>query len=151
MRIWHVALGSLTVVALTFTFAIRHAAESESKSAAQSTPVYRAPALRPTPAPAPTPAASPRMVPVKPHELSLGHPQTQSLQPQRPSIGRPPAYDPPPAAPGPPPTIPADIAAMADGPDPCVTDPPSSLDECARMQSAASMDACIQYRVDCYG
>jgi hypothetical protein len=152
MRVWHVVLGSLALVALVFMFALHRAADPGSASVAKPTPAYRAPAPARTPAPAAAAApASRRMVPVKPYALGLGRPRVQSATAARQSAGRRAAYDPPPVAPGPPPTIPADIAAEADGPDVCVTDPPKSLDECARMLSAESMDACIQYRVDCYG
>jgi hypothetical protein len=91
---------------------------------------------------------APRGMRVKPHTLSLGRPATRPT----------PQVDSAPAMPGPGPTLnipaPPDIAlpdVPDPGPDPCETDPPDSLDECADMPTVGSMNACIQYRVDCYG
>ena len=157
MRVWHVALGSLALVALVLTVAMHRAANTGSESVAEPTPVYHAPAS--AAAPAAAPPASSRSIPVKPHalrvkpqRLQLGHPRVRSA-----TVA--PVYDPAPIAPGPPPApdipAPPDVSLPnvpgSDGPSPCETDPPKSLDECANMPTAGSTEACIQYRVDCYG
>jgi hypothetical protein len=154
VRVWHVALGSLALVALVLVFGMRHAADAGSESVLEPTRLYRT--LPPTPAP--VRPAPPRSVPVKasrlrvkPQRLHLGNPRVQTAPRVR-SARTAPAYDPPPVAPGPPPTLDIPVAPyVEEGPDVCKTDPPDSLDECAERTSAASMEACVQYYVDCYG
>lgn len=154
-------LGTLIAVGAVLAFAVhqttatsQRAAEASAQSKAATAimiaqnkqrQAYEAQARRWRPA-EPEQPRGPR---VKPHALSLSGPVT------RPTA----RLDSPPAMPGPeplpdipaPPDVP-DLSLPEDpGPDPCQTDPPDSLDECADRPTVGSMEACIQYRVDCYG
>ena len=161
MRRWHVVLliGSLALAAVVLGFAIRSSADTARRAAAASkkadaaTAVYVAAdreALGTRPASGERQYRPLTPHPLTPHRLKHQDPRLRSAT--RANRGRPGSSDfAPPLPSEPEPTIPPDIAAVADGPDPCQTDPPPTLDECARMLSAQSMLDCIQYRVDCYG
>ena len=157
MRAWHFVFGSVVVAGLVLGFAVLRTAETRSSSTVAPPHIYanrKPPAGHRVHQLVPS---QPRRARVKPRTLRLGAPQTRSAKAPSVNVKRHPstlrdrsAYDAPPPPPAEP-TLSPEVAAIVNGPDPCVTNPPSTLDECAEMSTAAAMDACIQYRVDCYG
>jgi hypothetical protein len=163
MRPWHFVFASLALAAVVFSFGFLHR-ETGAESVSGQAWIYSAHARASTPALRVSVRKvavrhRPDGIPVKRTVLRVGGPQVQSA----PTAGRKaapsPADDEPPVAPGPGPTLdipaPPEIAMPsvpgADGPDPCETDPPESLDACFDRPTAGSIDACLQYRIDCYG
>jgi hypothetical protein len=160
MRLRHVAIlvCSLALAALVVGFAARQNAGTARRARAASAKTQAATAVMVAAAKEQAAAAptAPRDVPVTPRGLRI-KPYVLNTRPAPKRVTR--VSESAPEAPGPEPTLdvpaPPDIPTIdlpgSDQPDPCVTDPPSTLDECADMPTLGSMEACVRYRVDCYG
>lgn len=151
--------ASLSVAGLLLGFGFVRA--SENRSQVLATHTYAAPRA-PGGKPLPTRRAvrvrpSFERATVTPRPLHLAHPMRPSAP--KGTASRAPRRDAAPNAPGEapildiptPPEVPDPVIPGSDGPDPCVTDPPDSLDSCLDRPTAGSMAACINYRATCYG